>query len=43
MTLNQARQLLAAGATTNQPLTKQQQKTALNPHIGGWEHGATNW
>lgn len=43
MTLNQARQLLAAGATTNQPVTKQQQKHFFNKHIGTWEAEARNW
>lgn len=43
MTLNQARQLLQAGATTNQPLTKKQRTTAFHTGIGKWEGGADSW
>ena len=43
MTLAEARELLAAGATTARPLSRAQRRTILTPSLGQWEPTASNW
>ncbi|GAB3292953.1 hypothetical protein GCM10027427_11970 [Pseudoclavibacter terrae] len=43
MTLAEARQLLALGATVHEPLNRAQRRAMLQPSVGAWETGASRW